>query len=96
MDRLPELIDQISKDKEIVALFAFGSLARGDLKPLSDLDFGIFAIPTLDRKQRFDKHLELIGVFNEHFETDEIDLVLMNDVRAGYFHKLMNYVRAKK
>ena len=89
MDRLPELIDQISKDKEIVALFAFGSLARGDLKPLSDLDFGIFAIPTLDRKQRFDKHLELIGVFNKHFETDEIDLVLMNDAPMRYSYNII-------
>jgi predicted nucleotidyltransferase len=89
MDRLPELINRISKDKEIVALFTFGSLARGDLKPLSDLDFGILVIPTLDRRQRFDKHLELIGVFNEHFETDEIDLVLMNDAPMRYSYNII-------
>jgi predicted nucleotidyltransferase len=89
MDRLPELINRISKDKEIVALFTFGSLARGDLKPLSDLDFGILVIPTLDRRQRFDKHLELIGAFNEHFETDEIDLVLMNDAPMRYSYNII-------
>jgi predicted nucleotidyltransferase len=89
MNRLPELINRISKDKEIVALFTFGSLARGDLKPLSDLDFGILVIPTLDRRQRFDKHLELIGVFNEHFETDEIDLVLMNDAPMRYSYNII-------
>jgi len=89
MDRLPELISLISKDKEIVAQFTFGSLAREDLKPLSDLDFGIFVLPTLDRKQRFDKHLELIGVFNEHFETDEIDLVLMNDAPMRYSYNII-------
>ena len=88
-DRLPELINRISKDKEIVAFFTFGSLARGDLKPLSDLDFGILVIPTLDRRQRFDKHLELIGVFNEHFETDEIDLVLMNDAPMRYAYNII-------
>ena len=89
MDRLPELIDQISRDKEIVALFAFGSLARGDLKPLSDLDFGILVIPSLTRRQRFDKHLELIGLFNEQFESDEIDLVLMNDAPVRFSHNII-------
>ena len=89
MDRIPGLISRISKDKEIVALFSFGSLARGDLKPLSDLDFGILVSPGLDRKQKFDKHLELIGVFNDHFETDEVDLVLMNDAPVRFSHSII-------
>ena len=89
MDRLPELINRLSKDKEIVALFSFGSLAAGDLKPLSDIDFGILVSPTLDKKQRFDKHLELIGIFNEQFETDEVDLVLMNDAPVRFSHNII-------
>ncbi len=89
VDRIPELINRISKDKEIVALFSFGSLARGDLKPLSDLDFGILVSPTFDREQKFDKHLELIGVFNDHFETDEIDLVLMNDAPMRFSYNII-------
>ncbi len=39
-ERLPVLIEQVEKDQDIVALYVFGSLAAGDLKPLSDLDFG--------------------------------------------------------
>ncbi len=88
-DRIPGLIKRISKDNEVIALFSFGSLARGDLKPLSDLDFGILVSPTLDRKQRFDKHLELTGVFNEQLETDEVDLVLMNDAPMRYSHNII-------
>ncbi len=89
IDRMPELIKRISKDKDSIALFSFGSLASGDLKPLSDLDFGILISVTLDRKQRFDKHLELIGVFNEQFRTDEVDLVLMNDAPMRYSHNII-------
>lgn len=89
VDRIPGLINRISKDKKVVGLFSFGSLARGDLKPLSDLDFGILVLPTLDEKQRFDKHLELIGVFNEQLETNEVDLVLMNDAPMRYSYNII-------
>ena len=88
-DRIPGLVKRLLKDKEIVALYSFGSLATGDLKPLSDLDFGLLVSPNLGRKQRFDKHLELIGLFNEQFETDEIDLVLMNDAPLRYSYNII-------
>ena len=65
IDRIPELIEQIEKDTDVVALYSFGSLATGDLKPLSDLDFGILVSGKLGKQKRFDKHLDLIGKFNE-------------------------------
>ena len=57
-DRIPALIERISKDPDIIALFAFGSLASDTLKPLSDLDFGILGsgkkiIRTLQMMQFF-------------------------------------------
>jgi len=45
IDRIPELIEQIEKDTDVVALYSFGSLATGNLKPLSDLDLA-FSFPT--------------------------------------------------
>jgi UTP:GlnB (protein PII) uridylyltransferase len=39
---------------DMVALFAFGSLAKNTLKPLSDLDFGILLNSRLRKKQRFE------------------------------------------
>jgi len=67
IDRIPALLEQISKDTDVMALYAFGSLATGALKPLSDLDFGILVTKKLGKQKRFDKHFELIGIFN----TDE-------------------------
>jgi hypothetical protein len=40
--RIPVLIDRMSEDNHVIALFAFGSLATGQLKRLSDLDFKYF------------------------------------------------------
>jgi predicted nucleotidyltransferase len=88
IDRIPVLIERIEKDTDIVALYTFGSLATGDLKPLSDLDFGILVSCKLDKKERFDKHLDLIGKFNEVFKTDEVDLVMMNDAPMRFSHNI--------
>lgn len=86
---MPELLDRIAKEADIVALYAFGSLASDDLKPLSDLDFGILVSSKLDKQKRFDKHLDLIGTFNEVLKTDEVDLVMMNDAPMRFSHNII-------
>jgi predicted nucleotidyltransferase len=88
-DRIPVIIEEVSKDSEVVALFAFGSLARGALRPLSDLDFAVLVSRSLDPRARFEKHLNLIGQFNQVFRTDEIDLVLLNDVSRGLSYNVI-------
>ncbi len=88
-DRIQILIDEISKDSDVVAVFSFGSLAAGDLKPLSDLDFAVLISKNLDSKTRFEKHLQLFGLFNQVFKTDEIDLVLLNDLSAGFSYNII-------
>jgi uncharacterized protein len=64
-------------------------LAAGDLKPLSDLDFGTLISGELDKQMRFDKHLDLIGKFNEVLKTDEVDLVMMNDAPMRFSHNII-------
>jgi len=85
--KIPKVIAKIAEDKEVVALYAFGSLARGDLKPLSDLDFAILLSASLDRRDRFNKSIDLIGIFNHILKTDEVDLVILNDAPLRFaFH----------
>ena len=87
--KIPKLLDRISKESEIVALYAFGSLASGDLNPLSDLDFGILVSGKLDKQKRFDAHLDLIGTFNQVLGTDEVDLVQMNDAPMHFSYNII-------
>jgi len=84
------MIDRVSRDPDVVAVLAFGSLAAGELKPLSDLDFGVLVSRQIDKKKRFDKHLDLIGLFTEVFQTEEIDLVLLNDAPVRFSHKIIS------
>jgi len=44
-----------------------------------DLDFGVLLSNALDRKERFEKSIDLLGVFNSTLKTDEVDLVILND-----------------
>ena len=88
-DRIPVIIEEVSKDSEVVALFSFGSLAKGTLRPLSDLDFSVLVSNNLDPTERFEKHLNLIGLFNQVFATDEIDLVLLNDLSIGFSYNII-------
>ena len=78
-NRIPGVIVKITQDPTIVAVYAFGSLTEGNLKPLSDLDFGVLISNALSKKQRFKKQLDLIGTFIEKLGTEEIDLVVLND-----------------
>ena len=89
LDRIPALLAQISEDTDVMALYAFGSLATGALKPLSDLDFGILVTKKLSKQKRFDKHLDLIGIFNTVLGTDEVDLVLMNDAPMRFSYNII-------
>jgi len=79
MTKIPGVIAKIADDRDVVALYAFGSLADGNLKPLSDLDFGILLSDSLDKQERFKKSIDLIDTFNETLKTDEIDIVILND-----------------
>jgi len=78
LERLPDLIQTLKQHSEVIAFYSFGSAVRNELKPLSDLDFAILLSSRLTKRQRFDKHLELIGIFNNVFRSDEIDLIILN------------------
>jgi hypothetical protein len=88
--KIPAVTAKISADEDVVAFYIFGSLARGNLKPLSDLDFGILLSRSLDRKQRFDKHLDLVGIFTETLKTDEVDLVILNDAPLRFARQILS------
>jgi len=87
--KTPLLVEKIARDSDIAALFAFGSFADDKLKPLSDLDFAVLLRLDMSPSARFDKHLELIGLFNETYKTDEIDPVVLNDAPLRFAHTII-------
>ena len=88
-EKIPEMVDLVSADRDIIALFAFGGLAKGQLKPLSDLDIAVLISRRLTGSQRFEKHLNLLTTLNRLFRTDEIDLVVLNDASPRFAHSIL-------
>lgn len=89
VEKLSAVVEAISRDSDVSALFSFGSLAEGRLSPLSDLDFAVLISRRLNKRQQSEKHLKLIGVFNSVFRTDEIDLVVLNDASLKFGHRVL-------
>lgn len=82
-NKIPEDIDSriglltnlFMEDSNIVFAYLFGGLARGQKKPLSDVDLAIYvkSLKELD-------YLSLFGKISEVLCTDEVDLVVLNSI----------------
>jgi predicted nucleotidyltransferase len=89
LEKIPQLVADLKTDEDIIALYSFGSQTSGYLKPLSDLDFAILLAKKLNKHVRFDKSIDLIGKFNGMLHTDDVDLVIMNDVPSRFIYNII-------
>ena len=89
LGRIPVIVKIVSDIDEVVALYSFGSIVKNELRPLSDLDFGVLLTGKLNKYERFKKHLEILGEFNDALKTDEIDLILMNDAPDRFNYNII-------
>ncbi|HWN74033.1 MAG TPA: nucleotidyltransferase domain-containing protein [Solirubrobacterales bacterium] len=81
--RLSEALDK----KGVVAAMLIGSQARGEAGPLSDVDIAVWHEPELDRNQRWDLQLSLMGVAQDALGTNEVDIVMLNDAPPLLQHR---------
>ena len=72
---LPGAVKYLESHPKILFSYYFGSLAKGTLSPLSDVDIAIFL---KKGNNLVDRKLEILGKLIDILETDEIDLVVLN------------------
>jgi predicted nucleotidyltransferase len=89
LDTVPKLVEELSKEQHLVAVYGFGGLASGRLGPLSDLDFGILLSTRLSTSERRGMFLDLLGLFNRILGTDEVDLIGMNDAPSCFSRRIL-------
>ena len=61
---------------DIEFAYLFGTFGKGKPLPLSDVDVAIYLRETVDI---LEKKMEILGVLIDLLETDEIDLVILNE-----------------
>jgi predicted nucleotidyltransferase len=76
IDNLRPLFD--GYDKQITAVYLFGSLAAGTKTPLSDVDIAVLFDRSLDQAMTKRLEGELFLKLSKQLRTDEIDLVVLN------------------
>ena len=90
LDKLDGLPGHIVKNRDICAFFMFGSAAAGMLKPLSDVDLAVLFDAEMNKKQLFNKELDLRSTISQVLETEEFDLVNLNLAPARFSHNILS------
>lgn len=88
--KLDNLISNLKDKDYIVAFYIFGSGALFKLKPLSDLDFAVLFNKMIIKKEMLDIELKLQEIISDTLNTDETDLVVLNDAPPNFVKNIIN------
>lgn len=73
----------------VVAASLIGSQATGRAGPLSDIDLAVWLAPELDSQERYERLLALASAAAEALDTDEVDVIVLNDASPLMRHRAM-------
>ncbi|MDI6891767.1 MAG: nucleotidyltransferase domain-containing protein [Actinomycetota bacterium] len=85
----PKLIEMLNKDKDIIAVYIFGSYASNNIGPLSDVDIAVLLDRQFPKDKYFDKQLDLIGEIAHILQTDEVDVVILNRAPVDFQYSII-------
>lgn len=86
-DRLSRLAPLLARLDSVAFAYLFGGLARGERRPLSDIDIAVYLRETEDLVET---KLELIGLLSEALGSDEIDLVILNQAPISLAGRILS------
>ena len=82
----------LTAQPDVLAAYLFGSYARGDARPDSDVDLAVL-LSTTDEMERFERRLELIGAVGEALGRRSADVVVLNDAPPLLTHQVLTHGR---
>lgn len=87
--KVPLLGERLRETDSVEALFFFGSLVRGALKPLSDLDFAVLLDKNLKGSELLERQIDIEGIVSQTLSTDEFDLVILNTAPLRFAYRIL-------
>lgn len=89
----PRLVDALARDRQVDAVWLFGSRARNEADALSDVDLAVLASSDLEARALWDKHLEWTGIATHVLGTDEVGIQLLNHLPTALRHSILRDAR---
>lgn len=83
-----ERLRSIFEQHGVVLAYLYGSQARGDAGPLSDVDVAVLFGPEVPEEERFDRLLALIGELVGLFRRDDVYVVDLADASPLLRHRV--------
>jgi len=74
---VPAIGAALARQGDVVAAYLFGSLARGQAGPLSDVDIAVLLSPDLDEEAAVERQLELMVALDD-LDPREVQVTLLN------------------
>ena len=74
---------------DVLLAYLFGSVARGQAGPLSDIDVAVLLDGDPDESQMFDVRLEIIGAVMEIFGDNDIAVVGLNQATLSLRYRVL-------
>lgn len=84
---LNKLKKEFIKDDEIIFVYIFGSYATGKISSISDIDIAFYIKEGVDF---FEKKLEILSIIEDTLKTDEVDIVILNEISPSFFKEIFN------
>lgn len=76
-ESLEKIKDAVTQFPQVKLAYLFGSQVRGTTGPLSDYDIAVY-LADADKKEMFALKLKLMTALSRAFETDKVDVVVLN------------------
>ena len=89
MAGIPILSSRLLEEKNITALYLFGSSLRGYLNPLSDLDLAVLFDKKIKPDNFLEEYLKIFGIAADILKIDELDLVILNQAPLRFVHNIL-------
>jgi len=84
-----ELARALATRPEICEAYLFGSQARGDAQPRSDVDVAVFIDPTAPLNAGFGIDCEIAADLMKALHTNNVDVVLLNRAGPLLYHRVL-------
>ena len=86
LERVPAAISALQGSADVVFAYLFGGLARGKVRPLSDVDMAVYLAASADPVAA---KISLFDQLTDALETTELDLVLLNSAPTSLAGRIL-------